>query len=499
MFLFSVLCCLSSTIRRGKERMPKKDPVKVREVEAQQRAKSFCEVVVGYSEEEALLEAERCIQCKNATCITGCPVGVDVKKFIYQITQKDYEGAYFTIREKNNFPSICGRVCPAEYQCRKACVFTKKGLPFASDMAINIHFLERFVGDYGWKKGLRVSAEKDGVLSKSKVAVVGSGPAGLCCAGELARHGVKVVVYEALHNTGGVLRYGIPPFRLPGDVLDFEINDLRKLGVEIVPNIIVGKARMLGELFGEGYNAIFLGLGAGVPSFLGIPGENLCNVYSANEFLTRVNLMSAYRFPEYHTPVNVGKHIVVIGGGNTAMDAARVALRLQKMKGMTPDTTILYRRTEVEMPARRLEIEHAKEEGIKFKFLVKPEAFVGDERAFVQKMKCLMCELGEPDGSGRRRPVEIKGSDFELDCDMAVVAIGLKANELLLKVTPELKTDKYGDLVVNPETMETSVPHVFAGGDIVGGEGTVIEAMGMAKRAAQSIIKYLSDPDKPFN
>lgn len=473
--------------------MAKKEPVKVKEVEASERAKGFGEVVLGYTEEEALLEADRCIQCKNPTCIAGCPVGVDVKKFLFQITKKDYQDAYFTIREKNNFPSICGRVCPAEYQCRKACVFTKKDSPFASELAINIHFLERFVGDYGMRNGLTIPTEKDKRLSRFKVAVVGSGPAGLCCAGELARKGVRVVVFEGLHNTGGVLRYGIPPFRLPGNVLDFEINDLKKLGVEIIPNYIVGKAKMLDELVQDGYSAVFLGLGAGVPSFLGIPGENLCNVYSANEFLTRVNLMSAYQFPKYHTPVNVGQHIIIIGGGNTAMDAARVALRLQKMRGIKPDTTILYRRTEVEMPARRLEIEHAKEEGVQLRLLVKPEAFTGDERGFVRNMKCLMCELGEPDGSGRRRPVEIKGSDFELDCDQAIVAVGLKANEVLSKVTPELKTDKYGDVVVDSETMETSIRNIFAGGDIVGGEGTVIEAMGMAKKAARSILKRLSE------
>jgi glutamate synthase (NADPH/NADH) small chain len=338
---------------------------------------------------------------------------------------------------------------------------------------------------------LAISVKKDQVFSKFKVAVVGSGPAGLCCAGELARQGIRVVIFEGLHKTGGVLRYGIPPFRLPREVLDFEIDYLKKMGVEIVTNFIVGKAKTLDELFLEGYSAVFLGLGAGIPSFLGIKGENLCNVYSANEFLTRVNLMGAYKFPKSHTPVAVGKHMVIIGGGNTAMDSARVALRLQKMNGIAPDTTILYRRTEVEMPARRLEIEHAKQEGVKFRMLVKPEEFIGDECGFVRSLKCLECELGEPDNSGRRRPVEIKGSDFQIDCDVAVVAIGLKANQILTGVTPLLKTDKYGDVVVDPLTMETSIKGVFAGGDIVGGEGTVIEAMGMSKKAAQGIIEYL--------
>lgn len=469
----------------------KKEPVKVREVDASIRAGNFGEVVEGYSEQEMLDEASRCLQCKRPFCQEGCPVNIDIKKFIGELAGKDYQAAYRTIRQTNNFPSICGRVCPAEYQCRLACVLSKKGQPYASGSAINIHFLERFAGDYGMKNNITAPALKDPGLSKYKVAVVGSGPAGLCCAGELARRGVKVTIFESLHKPGGVLRYGIPPFRMPRDILDFEIDSLGKMGVEIIPNFIVGNAVSLAELFDRGYAAAFLGLGAGIPSFMGIPGENLCNVYSANEFLTRVNLMSAYKFPEFHTPVNIGKNMVIIGGGNTAMDAARVALRLQKMNGIPLNTTILYRRTEVEMPARRLEIEHAKEEGIKFSMLVKPEAFIGDDRGMVRRLKCLRCELGEPDSSGRRRPVPVPGSGYEIECDLAVIAIGLKANELLTKVTPSLKTDKYGDVVVNKETMETSVKGVFAGGDIVGGEGTVIEAMGMAKKAAQGIVEYL--------
>jgi len=471
----------------------KKEAIKVKELAAAKRVNSFEEVVSGYIEEEALAEAGRCLQCKNPACIAGCPVGIDIKKFIYHIAKKDYKAAYFTIREKNDFPSICGRVCPAEYQCRKACVLSKKGFAFASPESINVHFLERFAGDYGMKNNLEIPPQKNDKFSRFKVAVVGSGPAGICCAGELARSGIKVVVFESLHKTGGVLRYGIPPFRLPRDILDFEIDYLKKMGVEFIPNFIVGKAKALNELSAEGYSAIFLGLGAGIPSFLGIKGENLCNVYSANEFLTRVNLMSAYKFPQFHTPVNIGKHVVVIGGGNTAMDAVRVALRLQKINGIEPDASIFYRRTENELPARRLEIEHAKEEGVIFKFLTKPEEFIGDEKGFVKKIRCLKCELGEPDSSGRRRPVPVEGSDFEADCDMAIIATGLKANQLLTKVTPELKIDKYGDVVVNPETMETSIGGVFAGGDIVGGEGTVIEAMGMAKKASQAMVKYLSE------
>ena len=470
----------------------KKKPVGAKEQESAVRVKGFEEVVLGFSEADALEEAARCIQCKDPKCISGCPVGIDIKAFIRCIKEKDYAAAYSTIRQKNNFPSICGRVCPAEYQCRKACVFTKKGSPFASEDAINIHFLERFAGDYGAKAKVAAKTESAARLSKFKVAVVGSGPAGLCCAGELARNGVQVVIFEGLHKTGGVLRYGIPPFRLPRDILDFEIDSLKKIGVKINTNFIVGKAKTIEELFAEGFSAVFLGLGAGIPSFLGIPGENLCNIYSANEFLTRVNLMSAHKFPAFHTPVSIGRHIVVIGGGNTAMDAARVAIRLQHVNGIQPDTVIAYRRTEIEMPARRLEIAHAREEGVKFEMLVKPEGFIGDEKGFVRQMRASRCELGEPDASGRRRPVVIPGSSFELPCDLAVIAVGLGANKILTSVTPQLTTDKYGDVVVNPGTMETSIKGVFAGGDIVGGEGTVIEAMGMAKKASAAIIDYLS-------
>lgn len=472
----------------------KNQPVKAREESPEKRAACFDEVVFGYNESEALAEAGRCLQCKNPVCIQGCPVGIDIKSFISFINQKDYKGAYFKIRERNDFPSICGRVCPAEYQCRKACVFTKKNEPFASQNAINIHFLERFVGDYGMKAGCSIPVKKDPRLSKFKVAVVGSGPAGVCFAGELARAGAKVTVFESLHKTGGVLRYGIPPFRLPRNILDFEIDCLKTLGVELIPNIIIGKSKTIADLKKEGYAGIFLGLGAGCPSFLGIPGENLCNVYSANEFLTRVNLMSAYKFPEFHTPVNIGKHMVVIGGGNTAMDAARAALRLQKMSGIPADTTVFYRRTELEMPARRLEIEHAKEEGVKFRFLVQPVAFTGDDKGLVKKLSCLECKLGEPDSSGRRRPVPVEGSQFDSDCDIAIIATGLKANQVLINATPQLKIDKYGDVIVNKDTMETSIEDVYAGGDIVGGEGTVIEAMGMAKKAAKAIIERLLKP-----
>jgi len=467
---------------------------KPKELNPKERINNFDEVVGVYTEKQAITEAKRCLQCKEPVCIDGCPVGIDIKSFIKLIAEKDYKAAYLKIREKNNFPSICGRVCPAEYQCRKTCILTKKSEPFASEKSINIHFLERFIGDYGAKNKLSVESAVNKEIAGLKVAVVGSGPAGLCCAGELAREGVKVVIYEALHKTGGVLRYGIPPFRLPQEVMDSEINYLKTLGVEIEPNVIIGRTRTLNELFEHGFKAVFLGLGAGTPSFLKLEGENLCNVYSANEFLTRVNLMSAYKFPEFHTPVNVGKHIIVIGGGNTAMDAARVALRLQKLNNIKPDVKLVYRRTEVEMPARRLEIEHAKEEGIEFNFLVSPLGFKGDEKSFVQRFTAIKCELGEPDDSGRRRPVPIKGSEFEIACDIAIIAVGLNANQILTSVTPEISTDKWGDIIVDKETMETSIKGVYAGGDIVGGEGTVIEAMSMAKRAAKAIIKQLKKP-----
>ncbi len=469
-----------------------KEIVRVKELDQKERIGNFDEVVQGYTEDQAIEEASRCLQCNNPVCIEGCPVGIDIKKFIGQIQNKDYKGAYLTIREKNKFPSICGRVCPAEYQCRKSCVLTKKGEPFASERAINIHFLERFIGDYGARENID-SNSKGNRLSKYNVAVVGSGPAGICCAGELAREGIGVVIYETLHKMGGVLQYGIPPFRLPREILNDEINSLKSMGIEFRPNYIIGKIKTLDELFNEGFDAIFLGLGAGTPSFLGIEGENLCNVYSANEFLTRVNLMNAYKFPEFHTPINVGRNMIVIGGGNVAIDSARVALRLQKLNNIEPNTTIAYRRTEIEMPARRLEIEHAKEEGIKFEFLVQPVELIGNENGYVEKIKAIKCELGEPDQSGRRRPNPIEGSEFELDCDVAVIAVGLSANQVLTSLTPELEVGRYRDVIVNGETMETSIPHVYAGGDIVGGEGTVIEAMGMAKKATRSIVEYLSN------
>ncbi|MCF7893611.1 MAG: NADPH-dependent glutamate synthase [Candidatus Omnitrophica bacterium] len=468
-----------------------KNKISPRQLPAKERINNFQEVVFGYNKEQAVSEAKRCLQCKDPKCISGCPVGINIKKFISQIAASDFKAAFYTLKEKNNFPSICGRVCPAEYQCRNACVFTKQGANCAAEDSINIHFLERFVGDYGIKHQLQLPTQVNPKLTKYQVAVVGSGPAGLCIAGELARVEIKVTIFESLHQSGGVLRYGIPSFRLPRDILDYEINYLKNIGVEIIQNTVVGRTKTLEELKKE-FSAVFLGLGAGVPSFLGIKGENLANVYSANEFLTRVNLMQADKFPQYQTPVNIGKNIVVIGGGNTAIDSARVALRMQAINGIKPSVSVLYRRTEQEMPARRLEIIHAKEEGIDFKFLTQPIKLISDKQGFVKEVENLNCELGKPDSSGRRRPIAQEKSNFKLKADLAIVAIGLRPNRLLTSLTPSLETDKWGDIVVN-EKMETSLPDIYAGGDIVGGEGTIIEAFGMAKKAAQSIIEKFLD------
>ncbi|MDD4294456.1 MAG: NADPH-dependent glutamate synthase [Candidatus Omnitrophica bacterium] len=472
--------------------MDRKLPVKWAELSSQERVMSFDEVSLGYTEEQVLKEAARCLQCEDPQCSKGCPVGIDIKSFIYHVTQREYNKAYNIIRARNDFPSICGRVCPSEYQCRKSCILTKKNSPFADEKAINIHLIERFVGDYGRKNKIPKNIKVTEKYKNKKVAVIGSGPAGLCAAGELASSGVKVVIFEALHKPGGVLVYGIPPFRLPRDVLAHEIKTLQALGVEIKTDIVAGRAVLLDEFFADGFDAVFLGLGAGIPGFLGVPGENLANIYSANEFLTRVNLMSAHKFPEYRTPINVGRHVVIVGGGNTAMDAARTAVRIQKSKGYEINVKIVYRRTEKELPARRFEIGHAYEEGIIFKFLTLPAEFEGlDGR--VSKIKCLECRLGEPDESGRMRPEKIPGSEFIMPCDTAVIAVGLGANKVLTSVTPSIKTDRWGDIIIDPNTMATSVKNVFAGGDIVGGEGTVIEAMGMAKRAAVSILRSFDD------
>jgi len=514
--------------------MNKTNKTKMPELPPEERSKNFNEVALGYTLEQAIQESKRCIQCKKPSCVSGCPVEINIPKFIKEISEKNFQQAIKTIKEKNNLPAICGRVCPQETQCELKCVLGKKGDPVA------IGALERFAADREIEElsvvrsplsavGSQFSEEhksveetfrspdnnqKDDVQKSGnqnfsdlkvaatfasrnkKVAVVGSGPAGLTCAGDLARAGFKVTIFEALHEPGGVLRYGIPPFRLPRKILEYEINYVKSLGVEIICNAVIGKTFTLKELFNMGYSAIFIGTGAGLPVFPKIPGENLCRIYSANEFLTRINLMSAHKFPEFDTPINIGKKVVVIGGGNTAMDAARCALRLISIHHPSSiihhPVSIIYRRTEQEMPARRAEIEHAKEEGINFQFLVQPIEFIGNSEGFVTGIKCLKCELGEPDSSGRRRPIPIKGSDFVIPADTVILALGLNPNPLVPKATPELKTNEYGDIIVNPQTMETSIENVYAGGDIVGGEGTVIEAMGMGKKAAKSIIEKLS-------
>jgi len=462
-----------------------------REREPSERINDFEEVVKGYSEEEALKEASRCLQCKKPTCIEGCPVGIDIKRFIYHITQRDYLSAYKVIREKNDFPSICGRVCPAEYQCRRTCILTPPGRNVCSPKSINIPLLERFIGDWAIKNNVDISVSLK-KKTEYKVAVIGSGPAGLSCAGNLIREGVEVSVFESLHTLGGVLSYGIPSFRLPRQILEHEIRYLKKMGVNFILNCLVGKTKTLEQLKQEGFDFFFIGTGAGTPLMLNIPGENLCGIYSANEFLVRVNLMKAYKFPKYHTPVNIGRKVIVIGGGNTAIDAARCALRLQKINGLEPCVTVVYRRTLQEMPSRIVEIEHAQQEGVNFKFLLQPQQFVPDANNWIKEVVFFECFLGEPDESGRRRPVIIPDKKVRLEADTVIVAIGLKANVSFSSTVEKLEVNRKGEIIVDPQTMQTSLDNIYAGGDAVGGEGTVIEAMGMGKKAALSILQRIN-------
>ena len=452
---------------------------RVPERDAVQRGKCFEEVALGFDEKMAVAEANRCLQCKRPVCMDGCPVAIDIPRFIREITEGDFAGAARTIRATNSLPAICGRVCPQESQCEKTCVVGKKGQPVA------IGALERFVADYDQKYGLTEGMTPAPTTGK-KIAVVGSGPAGLTAAGLLALEGHGVTVFEAFHDPGGVLLYGIPEFRLPKIIVRQEVAKLVDLGVEFAQNVLVGRTVTIDELLGDGYSAAFLAPGAGVPIFMDIPGENLCGVYSANEFLTRVNLMKAFMFPNQDTPVYCGKHVAVIGGGNTAMDAARTALRLGPEK-----VYIIYRRSELEMPARREEVHHAKEEGIEFLTLTAPVAYRADSRGWVCEMECVRMELSEPDASGRRRPVVIPGSNFTLPVDTVIVAIGARINDLLAQTTPGLQTDKRGNLVVDKTTQMTTRPGVYAGGDIAGGEATVIAAMGQGRIAAKSISEYV--------
>lgn len=454
-----------------KTKMPEQDP--------KSRSSNFCEVALGYTEEMALKESQRCLQCKSKPCVSGCPVNVKIPEFIKLISEGDYEGAYEKLRETNSLPAVCGRVCPQESQCEQLCVRGKKGEP------VGVGRLERFAAD--WFMANRQSHVECTVRNGRKVAVIGSGPAGLTCAGDLAKLGYEVTIFEAFHVPGGVLMYGIPEFRLPKELVQKEIDSVRQLGVEIMTNMVIGKVLSLDELAEEGFEAVFVGSGAGLPSFMGIPGENLNGVYSANEFLTRINLMKAYKFPETDTPVRVTNSVAVVGGGNVAMDAARCARRLDAQ-----NVYIVYRRSEAEMPARVEEVHHAKEEGIQFKLLTNPTKIIGTDDGWVKGMECIEMELGEPDASGRRRPVPKQGSEHVLDVETVVIAIGQSPNPLIKSTTRGLETQKWGGIIVNEETGATSREGVYAGGDAVTGAATVILAMGAGKKAAKAIDEYLN-------
>jgi len=449
-----------------------KKRVEMKQQAPEARIKNFFEVALGYTKEEAVLEASRCLDCKHAPCVSGCPVNINIPKFIKELRDDNLESAAETILEANFLPGICGRVCPQETQCEARCVRGIKG------EAIAIGRLERFVGDNYQPKIQQAKIEKE------KVAIIGSGPAGLACASVLAQKGYEVHVFEALHALGGVLIYGIPEFRLPKKVVKAEIENLEKLGVTYHPNMVIGRTKTINDLFNEGFQAVFIGTGAGFPKFLGIPGENLNGVYSANEFLTRINLMKAYQ-TEYDTPLRKMKRVAVIGGGNVAMDAARSAIRLD-----AEEVYLIYRRGREEMPARLEEIEHAEEEGVQLKLLTNPVRIIGDAERNVIALECVKMVLGEVDASGRRRPVPGIGTNFEIKCDTVIMAIGNHPNPLLASTMPELEVNKWGCIVVD-ENLKTSVPGVYAGGDIVTGAATVILAMGAGKKAAVEIDKYI--------
>ncbi len=454
---------------------------KVRHQEPLERVRNFFEVALGYSKEEALKEANRCLLCKEPLCVKGCPVEINIPAFIKLLREDKPKEALLKIKEKNSLPAVCGRVCPQEDQCEAMCILNKKKVP------VNIGALERYAADALSGVRLSVSANRQTPTANRqplKIAIVGSGPAGLTAAGELAKMSYSVTLFESLHIPGGVLSYGIPEFRLPKKIVEEEVDYIKGLGVEVRTDVLVGRTLSLEDLFKQGYKAVFLGLGAGLPQFLGIPGENLDRVYSANEFLTRVNLMKAYRFPEFKTPINIGKKTAVIGGGNVAFDSARCALRLGA------EVTIVYRRTEAEMPARVEEIENAKEEGIKFQLRTQPIKLIGDDKGFVKGLECLRMRLGDPDASGRRRPIPEKDSNFVIDADTVIIAIGQTPNPLLAKAASGLKTNPNGTIVVDDKGM-TSIPGVFAGGDIVSGADTVIAAMGAGKKAAMAIDEYI--------
>jgi glutamate synthase (NADPH/NADH) small chain len=454
-----------------RQKMPGQDP--------KERIKNFKEVPFGYTPEMALTEAKRCLQCKKALCMGGCPVEVDIPAFVRMIAEGDFIGAAKELKKNNSLPAICGRVCPQEDQCEKVCVLAKKYQPVA------VGNLERFAADYERNQG-EVEIPEIAPSTGKKVAIVGAGPAGLTVAGDLVKLGHQVTIFEALHKAGGVLVYGIPEFRLPKAIVQAEVNFLIKLGVEVKTSQVIGKLHTIDELFERGYHAIFIGTGAGLPNFMNIPGENLNGIYSANEYLTRSNLMKAYNFPEYDTPIFSGKNVAVLGGGNTAMDSVRTALRLGAENGY-----IVYRRSKTEMPARIEEIHHAEEEGVEFHFLTTPVKYMGNEYGWVTGMECLRMVLGEPDASGRRRPVPVEGSNFIMEVDTVVVAIGNSSNPLVPQTTTGLEVNKWGNIIADPETGLTSRKGVWAGGDIVTGGATVILAAGAGKKAARDIDKYL--------
>jgi glutamate synthase (NADPH) small chain len=456
----------------GRVAMPEQDP-KV-------RARNFLEVPTGYTVKMAQEEAARCLQCKKPGCVTGCPVGVDIPGFIELIAQGDMTGAIRNLWRKNALPAVCGRVCPQEIQCEGRCIVGKKGEPVA------IGNLERFCADYEREHGTGELPPKAPPTGK-RVAVVGSGPSGLTVAGDLITKGHAVTIFEAFHKPGGVLIYGIPEFRLPKSIVAQEVNFLARLGVRIECNAVVGRTVSLDELFAEGYDAIYVGVGAGLPRFMNIPGENLVGILSANEYLTRANLMKAYKYPEVDTPIPLGKHVVVLGAGNVAMDSARTAMRLG-----AESVKIVYRRSREEMPARKAEIHHAEEEGIELFLLTNPTRYLGSDGGRLVGMECLRMELGEPDASGRRRPVAIPGSEFELACDLCIVAVGSGANPLLTSETPDMRLNRWGNIVTDTKTGKTTKKGVWAGGDIVTGAATVILAMGAGRDAANSIHDYLT-------
>ncbi|NWF87512.1 NADPH-dependent glutamate synthase [Candidatus Bathyarchaeota archaeon] len=455
-----------------------KESVPIPKQKPEERRRNFNEVALGYTEEQALAEANRCLQCPKPQCIQGCPVEIEIPAFIKLIREGKFEEAVKKVKEKNSLPAICGRVCPQEEQCQKFCIVGKVGDP------VSIGRLERFLAD--WERSIDVKALRDAPATGKKVAIIGAGPAGLTAAADLARLGHKVVIFEALHLPGGVLVYGIPEFRLPKSIVRAEVDYIVKLGVELKLGYLIGRTFTIPELLKyKGFDAVFIGTGAGLPQFMGVPGENLGGIYSANEFLIRVNLMKSYAFPAYDTPIRIGKHVVVIGGGNVAMDSARSALRLG-----AEQVCIVYRRSRDELPARKEEIENAEEEGIICKFLAAPTRFIGDEKGWVKAMECICMELGPPDESGRRRPVPVKGSEFVMDTDTVIVAIGRTPNPIIQSTTAGLEVTKWGTIVTD-ENGKTSLEGVYAGGDIVTGEATVISAMGAGKKAAKAIHEYL--------